>query len=277
MSDGEEIDGGFPLHKRVRLDLQRLAHVEFFTNECEKGWRVVPPALAIMQCGERFVGIMCGARSDALVNRFRTAANDVNVVTEEMPAGLSALKSSSGRERDLVELAGRAQIRFQKDAPLAILASLPPTRLPRRLDRPQEFPEGADWTIYDFDVEKLGWNKTERREAGLKRTGLFRFTIHFQPARYFLKWDDLTYEVPRAVGIYSLLRKRRKRVLEYDRERQTLTVPGVCRPLILVERALVLCSGITPEFDPKHSSLTYHQVPKEIALLAGQILIQDIR
>jgi hypothetical protein len=277
MADGEESDDGFPLHEQVRLDLQRLAHVEFFTNECDKDWRVAPPALAITQQGDRFLGILCGARSDGLVDRFRMAAGGANFVTEETPVGLAALMGSSGRECDLVELAGRTRIAVQKDAPLAILSSLPVTRLPRRADRTQEFPEGNDWLIHDFDSEKRRWNKVERREARLKRTGLFRFTIHFQPARYFLKWDSLTYEVPRAVGIYSLLRKRRQRVLEYDRERQSLKVPGVCRPMLLVERALVLCSGITPEFDPRDSKLTYRQVPEEIALLTGQILIQDIR
>ena len=68
--DGENADdataGDLPVYQVVRLNLQRLAHVEFYSAAAEADWRVVPPALAIHSEGDRWVGILCGARPPGL-------------------------------------------------------------------------------------------------------------------------------------------------------------------------------------------------------------------
>jgi len=275
--DDSESEDRFPLHQQIRLDLQRLAHVEFFARECESGWRVAPPVLALSGSGEACLGILCGARSDGLLDRFKVAATGMELNAIELPSGPTVLTVRSNQERDLSRLAADSQIAFQKDAPLAILSRLPVVSPPRRGQVANEFPEGADWKIEEFDTVTFGWGALQRREASRRRTGLFRFTIHFQPPRHFLRWDGITYEVPRAIGIYTLLRRRRKQVLEYDRSRKTLRIPAGCRPMHLVERGLVLCSGLPPSFDPGSIALRYTQVPEDTASLAAQILLQEIR
>ncbi|MBU0646692.1 hypothetical protein KJ611_04475, partial [Patescibacteria group bacterium] len=59
----------FPLHQQLRLDLERLAHVEFFAQGCEKGWRVTPPTFAAHPMPKGMRAVLCGARSPALRQR----------------------------------------------------------------------------------------------------------------------------------------------------------------------------------------------------------------
>src|SRR5437868_5036674 len=66
-SEEEQDQSGLPIYQELRLNLQRLAHAEFFARECKDGWRVTPPTLAC--CGDEalgWVGILCGARSRGL-------------------------------------------------------------------------------------------------------------------------------------------------------------------------------------------------------------------
>lgn len=73
----QDDDGEFPLHQELRLDFERLAHVEFFACGCEDGWRVVPPTLAAHPMADGVRGVLCGARSPALLARVLRAASNL--------------------------------------------------------------------------------------------------------------------------------------------------------------------------------------------------------
>lgn len=266
----------FPLHQQLRLNLERLAHVEFFAHQCENGWRVAPPTLAVSYMDGRWMGVLCGARSDALRERFVKAAAAVDFQVNQQAGVPDVLCAFAKEEHDLIRLSEQTEVLFQSDTPLSILSHLPTTDPPSHRGPMAEFPQGADWKIHEFKAEQLSWSAIQRREANARRTGLFKFTIHFQPPRYFIRWEKRTHELPRAIGLYAFLRRRRKQVLRYDRAARTLTLPAVCRPQLLLERALVLCSGLAPAFDPNNSRLTYVQVPEDIARLAAQLLRQDL-
>src|ERR1039457_4465120 len=55
---GDEEFGGadFPVHQQLRLNMERLGHVEFFAHGCEEGWRVTPPALAARRDSSGWMG-----------------------------------------------------------------------------------------------------------------------------------------------------------------------------------------------------------------------------
>ena len=80
--------------------------------------------------------------------------------------------------------------------------------------------------------------------------------------------------MPRAVALYVLLRHHRGDVLCYNREFAALSVPAIYRPPRLLERALVLCSGLPPTYDD--AQLTYSDVPPEIARFVAELLRQPI-
>src|SRR5260370_28816601 len=74
-SNNDETDeASLPLHQRVRFSLERLAHVEFDAAECENGWRVVPPSLALFKHERGATAVLFGARNPNLINRLETAA-----------------------------------------------------------------------------------------------------------------------------------------------------------------------------------------------------------
>ena len=80
--------------------------------------------------------------------------------------------------------------------------------------------------------------------------------------------------MPRAIALYVLLRRHRRDVLRYNREGAAISVPAICRPPRLLERALVLCSGLPPTYDD--ARVTYSDVPPEIARFAAELLRQPL-
>jgi hypothetical protein len=80
-----------------------------------------------------------------------------------------------------------------------------------------------------------------------------------------------------AIGKYLILSHRRKRVLRYDRSKKTLSLPAICRPPLLTERALILCSGFPAIFSLNQNQpiLTYRDIPEEVAGMTAEVLDQD--
>jgi hypothetical protein len=93
---------------------------------------------------------------------------------------------------------------------------------------------------------------------------------------YYLRSLGRTYSVPVQVGKYAVMRRRRG-TLSYNSERCTLSVPPAFRPPLLMERALVLCSGVLPRFNVSTRRLEYSAVHDKVALLAAQLLCQEVR
>ena len=276
-SDGEansENSDEFPLYQQLRLDLERLAHVEFFAADCEDGWRIAPPTLAAHSVAGGVRGVLCGARSPVLRERMVRAAERFNCELLDSLGVPEVIRVVAPEASALAEMAVQTNLHFQQDAPLAILSHLPPCDPPSQAHNPSEFPQGADWSIHEFDATKLAWRKIERHETQTIRFGVLRFLIHFQRPRYFLRWKGMTFEMPRAIALYALLKRHRGGVLCYNREVAALSVPAIYRPPRLLERALVLCSGLPPTYD--NAQLTYSDVPPEIARFVAELLRQPI-
>ncbi len=271
-ADGEE----FPLHQRLRLNLECLAHVEFFAEGCKEGWRVVPPMLAVHPVPTGFRAVLCGARSPALRDRVLRVGEKLGCEILDPDGVPEVIRFVADDISALSEAATQAGIYFQPDAPLSILSHLLPCDQPSRRQKSSEFPVGVDWSVHKFSTTSLAWRKVERLEADALRFSVLRFHIYFQRRRYFLRWNGMTFEMPRAVAIYVLLHRRRHHILRYNCEATSLSLPAICRPPRLLERALVLCSGIPPSYDIASASLTYADVPLNIARFATQLLRQRL-
>lgn len=268
--------GEFPLYLRLQLDFERLAHVEFFASECEEGWRVAPPAVAGRRADGEWLGVLCGARSDGLLQRILDAAEPIRLDVRPGLGIPDVVRVLAHGEDDVRRFAESAGALYQSDAPLAILQQLPVASPPSSGSPGTEFPLGGDWRIKEFLADQLRWVAIDRHEAEARTTALLKFEIYFQRPRHFLKWEGRAHELPRAAAMFALLRRRRMQILCYDRSAQTLAVPAVCRPPLMVERALVLCSGRPPEFSEVDSRLTYYDVPDDIASITAQLLRQNL-
>ena len=161
----------FPLYQDLRLDLQRLAHVEFFSHDCENGWRVAPPTLAAhgvygalraVLCGEaahRRCAIGCFAHAKKLVeHRFLRHSRVFRFVSPDVTA--------------LGEAAEQAGVLFQPDAPFAMLSQLPRFVARSKRDPQSEFPLGADWDIHQFDRVCFAGNQQIVALASLAQWGI---------------------------------------------------------------------------------------------------------
>ena len=73
---------------------------------------------------------------------------------------------------------------------------------------------------------------------------------------------------------YVVLRRKRRHVVSYDSKNKVLSVPVSCRPPLLIDRALTLCTGLIPAIE--EGKLKYGSVPKEIAYNALELLRQKL-
>lgn len=267
-----------PLYQELRLNLQRLGHAEFFAGAGESDWRVAAPSLAVTQHARGSLGVVAGARSLRLLQRLEEIAAPTELETLSPPACPDQLRIVASDPRTLAGIAQRAGLLLQHDAPAAILMSLPPIDDPA-VRRRADLPFGADWRIEQWSASELGWRAATRDEALSTSGGLFRFSLRHQ-RHVLLCSKGAAFQVPGQVGKYIVIRRRRRRILRYDAVHRRLSVPASCRPPFLVERALILCSGLPPSYEAGSVAtgvLHYSDVPEAIASLASALLRQELR
>jgi hypothetical protein len=267
--------GGLPLYQLLRLNLQRLGHVEFFAGASESDWRTSPPALAVTGQRHCQLGVLAGARSASLMRRFQQEAATLKIETLAFPAAPDQFRVIAEDQSALAALSERAGLLLQEDAPLAILASLP-TVDNLSLLREVELPIGKEWAIDQFSTRMLGWRAASRENAFGAAVGLFRFSLRHRK-HVLLCAKGRTFEVPGQVGKFIALRHNRRKVFSYEACDEVLSVPAGCRPPFLVERALILCSGKLPSYDAASGKLRYYEVNRTTAELACGLLRQELR
>ena len=276
---GEE-DISLPLHQRIRYNLERLGHAEFDAVGCEDGWRVVPPVLALSDHGGKVTGVLCGARTPKLMERFGRAGTGLALEQSSQTECPDAIRVHAPNAEILIEPAEREGILCQADTPTALLSHLPRIGSLKGLRREPLPTGGKDWDVKQLTIERkaMRWRTITLHEANAPGArGLFRCTL-YQTPKYFLREGDETVRLPGAVGKYYVLSCRQRRVLRYSRAERRLTLPAIFRPPLLTERALILCSGFPPLFNVVYGRpmLTFCDVPEEVAGLAAEVLGQDL-
>lgn len=278
-ADEAEQDTALPVHQRVRLNLERLGHVEFDTAGCENGWRAVPPVLAIFEHDAVASGVLCGARTAKLVDRISAAGNGLSLDRVAEAGCPDVIRVHAQNTEDLAEVAKRAGVRYQTDCPTALLSQLPPVDANKGWKREPLPVSGKEWDVKQFIVKgkTMRWETVTVREANTPGAqGLFCFTRYQRP-QYFLREGQECIRLPGGVAKYLVLARRRRRVLRYDRQQRRLSMPAILRPPLLTERGLVLCSGFPPAVSIVHKRrmLTYRDIPEEVAGITAEILRQD--
>lgn len=273
---GEDaMSSDLPLYQAARLGLERLAHVEFISGANNQRWRVVPPTLAISHSGGQYLGILCGARTPSLYTSLLQLAGSVSVDTHQVPGMPDRIRLVSASAEMLDRVGHYLSLHLQRNAPAMLLAATPPVDDPRTRF-PSDPPSTPGWTIHQFSTRNIRWEGSDLQSILNASFGLFRFQLGYQRF-HFLRWLGRTFQVPVQVGKYAVLRRRRSlRVVRYERRRAVLSVPLTCRPPLLIERALVLCSGGLPRANGGSGLLEYSEVTPEIARMAGALLCQEI-
>lgn len=278
-SDEESVpERGLPLYHTLRLNLQRLGHAEFFAGAGGSEWRIAPPCLAVTAWKQSWLGVLAGARSAKLLARVTSAVAPLQVEVLHVPACPPQIRIYAAEVEMLRILAQRAGLFFQESASLALLSSIP--RIDELAIRARaEIPFGSQWRTERFSASSLRWNEATVQDAGSAELGLFRFSRSYERT-VLLCIKGRPVALPAQVAKYLVLKARRRWVLRYDCSTQCLSVPAICRPPFLVERALILCSGAPPRYEARTAHLGllhYSDVPAPIARLTFALLCQEMR
>jgi hypothetical protein len=268
--------GPLPAHQELRLNLERFGFAEFFA-ESSHDWRVAPPVLAATPLDRAHRAFVTGARSDLLIQRVRAALAPGDLRIDSIPNCPDCLSLCARDVADLRAIASASGLFLQLDAPTAVLAALTPVggaTLRCRVD----IPIGKEWGFEHFRERELRWAASNRHDMERTSFGLFRLRFRYR-TEVLLRFSGLTYDVPLQEAKFVALKRARSRVLKYEPEARILSVPAICRPPVLIERALLLCSGRLPEFEPRRdqpSVLHYRDVPRDVARTAAVLLHQGI-
>ncbi len=286
LSGGDDLGGeaddrpdpfSLSLYQTLRFNLQRIGHAEFFAGAGDADWRVTPPSLAVTHGARGWLGIVVGARSRALLERFHAAGGAASVETLMFPEYPDQILISANDPNTIATAAAQAGLLLQSNAPAALLASLPAVD-DSCVRSPAQLPFGTGWRIDSFSSEDLAWHSATLADAESSPVGLYRFSLRHQ-RHVLLCTKGAAFRIPGQVGKYLVLRKRRRRVVRYDRNSHSLSVPASCRPPFLVERALILCSGAPPSYEggARGGILNYAEIPDGIAAMAAALLRQEFR
>lgn len=265
----------FPLHQQLRFNLQRLGHAEFFALDQSMKWRVAPPVLATTRRRDEWVGVIVGARSSALVERLHESSVALDVESQSACPDVLLLRAHDAGA--LGAAAAQAGLIVQQNAPEALLACLPPIDA-KHLCAAAAVPLGTGWEIERFCTDGLRWVASTRSDVASASHQLFRFEYQHQKHHLFCTAGRAMNVAPQ-VGKFLAMKRRRRQVIKYDPQRERLTLPATCRPPLLIERALALCSGRPPRYDviDGRGAVHYDDVAPPIALTAASLMRQEVR
>ena len=265
----------FPLHQQLRFNLQRLGHAEFFAVDQSMKWRVAPPVLATTRHRDEWVGVVVGARSRALLERLHESSAALDVEPQSACPDVLLLRTQDVGA--LGAAAAQAGLIVQQNAPEALLACLPPIDA-KHLSAAAAVPLGTGWKIERFCTDGLRWVAATRSDVASASHQLFRFEYRYQKHHLFCT-AGLAMKVSPQVGKFLAMKRRRRQVIQYDVQHERLTMPATCRPPLLVERALALCSGRPPRYEVFNGRgwVRYDDVPPPIALTAASLMRQEVR
>ena len=166
---------------------------------------------------------------------------------------------------------------IQHEAPAAILGCIPPIDT-KHLRAPFAVPLGNGWRVDRFSPERLNWAASSRQEVLATKEQLFRFESDYEK-HYLLSTRGCHFRVAQQVGKFIALRRHHQKVVRYDAKTGCFSLPSICRPPLLVERALVLCSGRPARYEVANGRgvVHYEGVPLSIAISAASLLRQELR
>lgn len=272
-----------PIYRVLQLNLSMLGHAEFYYEDNRYLWRIVPPLFVVTGSNGVIRVVLCGARWPGFIEDItKYAAHFTDISIERFPQNNApeALFLNFKNWEGVSKFAELSHIGVQKHTAMVLLSSVPKLVYPSLL-KAKPLPYGLGWSVEHFDTGKLKWIRVSNNGKDWPLQGLKKFSAQYAPNRYFLtrrtgrKRNVISYEVSPRIGKYLVLKSKKKSVIKYEREKESVILPAICRPPILIERALVLCSGLLPSLDRSQYNLTYSGVPVEVARTAGKILEQE--
>lgn len=246
-------------------NLSALGHIEIIGGSA---WRVAPPTLASIpdESSAGFSAVLCGARTAGVVRKLHAACQNAgaaiqNIAQDDNPARILVTAPST---RDLTQIAAQAGILFQSNAGYTLLACLPSIGAwPRR---PCEMPGGKVGTVKRFSGSEARWLPSTLEKVQSSAKGFYRVQRDWDWVSVLKQGaGDCAYIDDRAG---RLLTAAKRRHVSWTAETRKLSLPAPLFPPAYITRALVLCSGLLPDFDRGTGRISFSNVTPEMLRLA---------
>lgn len=225
-------------------DLARLGHLELGEAVLGGGWKVAPPVLAAGPVTAGPAAILCGARTPELLTRVAEAVDRLGGQLQSLPQlnGPDVVKITAPRFHALADIAAVTRIALQPRASRAIIAAS--GAVAEATLHAASMPVGLGWDIARYSRSGLSWKPATSAEARAAQQGLFRFKSDYETVHILCEAGGIWRCRP-DIGKYRVLQKRHK-PLFYSAPRRVLRVAMGARPPSLIERGLVVSSGMLP-------------------------------
>lgn len=253
----------------VGSNLSALGHIEVIGGAA---WRVAPPTLACIpgDPSTGFSAVLCGARTAGVMRKLYVASQNAGAAVQStaQDESPSRILISASSTRALAEIAAQVGVLFQPDAGYTLLACLPSIKAwPRR---PCEMPGGKVGTVKRFSGSEARWIPTTLEKAHSSAKGFYRVQRDWDWVSVLkVGAGDCAYIDDRAG---RLLTAAKCRHASWTAESRKLSLPAPLFPPAYITRALVLCSGLLPDFDRGTARISFSNITPEMLRLALAII-----
>lgn len=242
---------------RAIRELSALAHIDLHLSSGEPCIVVSPPTLAVLPSHHHPRAILCGARSPALVARIEHETKNlgaeflVESQARTSPYAPSRIGLSAEHSDIFRTIAEHESLRLLKTPPARMLARASTSLEVYCRDLEWSDQEEINWPSQDFDVDDLFFHS---REGVSHHNRLTRYQNPSTSLWEYRLWQD-NRSTPIALdwGRYAALRFSSRRVLHYDSNSRTVSVPQRAQLPALMARAFGLCAGYCPRQKPPTS------------------------
>lgn len=289
-----EDDGDYDYNVRFQMVryLEALGYCEFDYDQ--RRVFMCPPALILLPSFGLPKALLTGARTPILVERLKNSVKDRKdyAVFSKWRQKNSKMNLPDATVIEAVSTDVLAQIAAENSITLSAFHpaawdlanhSVSVESIEKGLHfetRPE-----INWRRKDFDTLRLGFFSGQTN-------GDYRLSEYINPdnqqRRHWI-WDGgVAADVARDWGRYIILKRAKKKILNYDEEAQELQVPLWVPLPCLLARAVTLCSGLAPVIQKSPSTRdipegcplqVYSDVPVEIARIVaaktGQNLLTE--
>ena len=263
-----ELAEGAPARRAVD-DFCVLGHLEL---EDSQRWRVAPPTLAGLPhgAGEDARAVLCGARTGKMLASLRSACQSSGARIERIPmeGQPAVVQAAAPSDTELASVAKAAGLRFQYNAPLALLACTPAIRdWPRRRCA---MVEGRVEKVLRFSRSRIRWVGSTLDEARAANAGFFRIRRDWDWVNLLKTGEAGCAAIEFRAG--RLAAASKLRAAAWCGESRALSLPRQLFPPVLIARSLALCTGTLPQPEEAGARIAFKGVAPEVMRAAVAIM-----
>jgi hypothetical protein len=255
-----ELLGGLAVFRTLD-DLTVLGHIERPDNSA---WRVCPPVLAGLpgRRDEPARAVLCGARTAGVLTSLHAVCRNsaVEIVEIETNGRPPTIQVTAPTTTAIAAAAAESKLAFQREASFTLLACIPTIReWPRT---PCTMVAGRVETVRRFSRSKMGWVTTDLREATSAKAGFFRIKRDWDWVSLLKTGVNECAYIDDRAGRVAVAAKLR--AVSWSAGACELGLPSQLYPPAIIARALVLCTGALPHFEPTARRIIFSGISPDI-------------